>query len=104
MIKVSILYPNSDGAEFDLDYYTHVHMPLVGDRMGAACKRIDIESGLSGATPDTPPPYVAVGHLLFDSVDAFQTAFGPHAAEIMADIPKYTNIEPIVQIGEVRET
>jgi uncharacterized protein (TIGR02118 family) len=46
------------------------------------------------------PP--ALGHLLFDSVEAFQAGFGPHAQEIMADIPNYTNVEPAIQISEVK--
>jgi uncharacterized protein (TIGR02118 family) len=41
-------------------------------------------------------------HLLFDSVDRFQASFGAHAPEIMADIPNYTNIQPIIQISEVK--
>jgi uncharacterized protein (TIGR02118 family) len=43
-----------------------------------------------------------MGHLLFDSPEAFQTSFGPHAGAIMEDIPTYTNSEPTVQIGEVK--
>ena len=46
--------------------------------------------------------YVVMGHLLFDSVDAFQSAFVAHAPEIMGDISNYTNIQPIVQISEVK--
>lgn len=46
-------------------------------------------------------PFVAVVDLLFDSVEAFQMAWGPAEAEIVADIPKYTSIEPAVQISEV---
>jgi uncharacterized protein (TIGR02118 family) len=46
-------------------------------------------------------PYIATGHLLFDSLQAFQASFASHAQEIMGDIPKYTNSEPVVQIGEV---
>jgi uncharacterized protein (TIGR02118 family) len=40
--------------------------------------------------------------MLFDSTEAFQAAFGPHSAEILADIPNYTKDQPIVQIGEVK--
>jgi uncharacterized protein (TIGR02118 family) len=43
-----------------------------------------------------------MGHIYFDSVEAFQTAFGPHAETIMADIPNYTDIEPTLQISEVK--
>jgi uncharacterized protein (TIGR02118 family) len=30
-----------------------------------------------------------------------QTAFGPHAKTIMADVPNYTDIAPTMQISEV---
>jgi uncharacterized protein (TIGR02118 family) len=46
---------------------------------------------LAGATPGSPPTFTAMGHLYFDSVEAFQAAFGPHAGEIMGDIPNYTS-------------
>jgi uncharacterized protein (TIGR02118 family) len=38
--------------------------------------------------------------LFFDDVPAFEKAFGPHAKEIMGDIPNFSNIEPSVQIDE----
>jgi uncharacterized protein (TIGR02118 family) len=34
-------------------------------------------------------------------VEAFQAGFGPHAQEIMADIPNYTDLTPVIQISEV---
>ena len=43
-----------------------------------------------------------MGHLYCDSIAAFQTAFAPHAQTIMADIPNYTDIEPTIQISEVK--
>jgi len=35
-------------------------------------------------------------------VEAFQNAFAPHAAEILADIPNYTTIQPVIQFSEVK--
>lgn len=70
--------------------------------MVAPLKGVSVEHGICGEGPGSPPPYVAMGHLLFDSVEAFQASFGPHAQEIMADIPKYTNTEPTLQISEVK--
>src|SRR5260370_32322716 len=43
-----------------------------------------------------------MGHLYFDSVAEFQSAFGPHANAIVADIPRYTDIQPTFQISEVK--
>lgn len=102
MIKVSVLYPNIEGKKFDMEYYLSTHIPLVQQKLGAALKGTAVEAGLSGMDPGSPAAYVAMGHLYFDSVEAFQTAFGPHAQAIMDDIPNYTHIQPTIQISEVK--
>ncbi|MBR0566847.1 EthD family reductase [Azoarcus sp. L1K30] len=101
MIKVSVMYPNTPGARFDHAYYRDKHMPLVKALMGEACRFYTVDKGLAGDGPDTPPTYVAMCHLFCDSVESFQAGFGPHADEIMADIPKYTDLSPVLQISEV---
>jgi uncharacterized protein (TIGR02118 family) len=40
-------------------------------------------------------------HLYCPSVEAFQAGMGPHAQEIMGDIPNYTDLAPVIQISEV---
>jgi len=102
MIKVSVFYPHSEGAKFDMNYYVTKHMTLVQKRLGAACKGAAVEHGVAGGTPGAPPAFIAMGHLFFDSAEAFQKAFAPHAAEIMGDIPNYTKIQPIIQISDVK--
>ena len=102
MIKVSVFYPNNEGAKFDIDYYCNKHIPMVRQKLGAACKTAAVEHGIAGATPGSRPAFIALGHLYFDSVEAFQTAFGPHAEAIMADIPNYTDIQPTIQISDVK--
>lgn len=102
MVKVSVFYPNRKGARFDIEYYCNRHMPLVKRLVGAALKGVSVEHGICGEAPGTPPTYAALGHLLFDSVEAFQASFGPHVQEIMADVSKYTNVEPTIQISEVK--
>ena len=102
MIKVSVLYPNDEGSRFDMRYYCDRHIPMVRSKLGAACKAAAVEEGLAGAAPGSRAPFVAMGHLYFDSLDSFQVAFGPHAGAIMEDIPNYTNVQPTIQISEVR--
>ena len=102
MIKVSVLYPKTEASTFDLAYYCERHIPMVRAKLGPACKRVAAEQGLGGAAPGSPPAYAAMGHLYFDSVEIFQTAFGPHSDAIMGDIPNYTNVEPTIQISEVK--
>jgi uncharacterized protein (TIGR02118 family) len=40
-------------------------------------------------------------HIFCDSIAAFQAGFGPHAKEIVADIPNYTDQTPVIQISDV---
>ena len=101
MIKLSVLYPKTDSTTFDMDYYCNNHMQMVKEKLGPACKRIAVEEGLAGGGPGDPPAYVAMGHMYFDKVEDFQTAFAPHAESILSDIPNYTNAEPVVQISTV---
>ena len=103
MIKVSVFYPWSAGAEFDMKYYLASHMPLVKARLGAACKGIAVDQGVAGGAPGAPPSFIAIGHILADSPEAFQSALAPHAKEIMGDIPNFTKIAPTIQISEVKQ-
>lgn len=102
MIKVSVLYPNTAGCKFDMNYYLDKHMPMVDRKLGSACKSIEVDQGVAGGGPGAPAPFVAIGHLYFDSVDAFQAAFTPHAQDIMADIANYTDIQPVIQISSIK--
>jgi uncharacterized protein (TIGR02118 family) len=102
MIRVSFLYPNKPGSHFDGEYYIGKHMPLVIDRLGSAVKAVSAEIGISGAMPGSEPPYAAHCAFTFESVQAFTQAVMPHYAELQADIPNYTDIEPVVQISDLR--
>jgi uncharacterized protein (TIGR02118 family) len=101
MIKVSVMYPNTPGNRFDHVYYRDKHMPLVKARMGETCKYYTVDKGLAGGAPGVPATYVGMCHIFCDSVETFQKGFGPHAQEIMADIPNYTDLTPVIQISEV---
>jgi len=101
MIKVSVMYPNQPGARFNHDYYRDQHMPLVQARMGDSCRYYTIDKGLAGGMPGTPATYIGMCHIFCDSVETFQAGFGPHAKEIMDDIPNYTDLAPVLQISEV---
>ncbi|MDL5512749.1 EthD family reductase [Arenibacter sp. M-2] len=101
MIKVSVLYPNGEGKNFDMDYYCNQHVSLVGELLGNAVKAATVEKGIGGAIPGSAATYAAMGNLYFASMDSFQNSFGPNAEKIMGDLHNFTNIEPIVQISEV---
>jgi uncharacterized protein (TIGR02118 family) len=102
MIKVSLLFPNSATIKFDMEYYCKRHIPMLQKKLGIACKRVAVEEGLVGASPGLPPAFVAMGHLYFKSVEAFQAAFDPHEAAIMEDLPNCTNVQPTIQVSTVK--
>jgi len=101
MIKVSVMYPNAPGARFDHAYYRDKHMPLIKNRLGAACNDYTIDRGLLGGAPGLPPTYIAACHIFSDSMQTFQAAMELHGAEILNDIPNYTDQVPVIQINEV---
>lgn len=101
MIKVSILYPYRDNVRFDIDYYRDKHMTLAAKHFGTALKGWSIDKGVSAGEPGSTPGFVAAGHFLFESFEAFKNVFEPVAGELVADIPNYTDSAPQILISEV---
>ncbi|HUE08057.1 MAG TPA: EthD family reductase [Acidimicrobiales bacterium] len=93
MIRLSVLYPSSEGSTFDHDYYRENHVPLCLRAWGLG--KADIDKGVDG-------PYVAAVHFEFDSVEAIQAAMAAEATgEVLADVANYTNITPVLQTSEI---
>jgi len=101
LIKVSVVYPNSEGKNFNMDYYCSKHIPLVKSLLGNALKGATVEKGIGGGTPGSTAPYAGMGNMYFNSVEEFGNAFGPNSNKIMGDLPNFTNIEPVIQVSEV---
>ena len=101
MIKVTVLYPNEEGKKFDHGYWTTTHLNLVQSLLGPmGLVNGEMEKGVSGTDPNSPPPYIAVAHLYFDKVEDVHAAFTEHAGAIIGDISNYTDIKPQFQISE----
>lgn len=100
MIQVTVLYPYTEDARFDWAYYAEQHMPMVQEKLGSALKGWSAHKGVSGGRPGSPPAFIAMGHLVFDSVADFTASFGPNARAIGADMANYTDITPSTQISE----
>jgi len=91
-VKVSVLYPASEGSTFDMEYYNSKHREIVERVLGPV--QFECEQGIDGQ------PFMATGHLVYESMEAMQTAMaGPDAGEAMADVANFTNITPQMQIG-----
>jgi uncharacterized protein (TIGR02118 family) len=103
MIKVAILYPNGDGKTFNMDYYSTKHMPMAAGLFGDSLKAMSIDKGLAGGAAGSPAPYLAIGYFYFETMSACQNSMGPNSAKLRADVPNYTNIQPVIQISEVQK-
>jgi uncharacterized protein (TIGR02118 family) len=68
---------------------------------GLGLLRWEVDKGLAGGAPGAPAPFACIGHLYFNTVDAFQAAMKAHGKELVADVPNFTNIQPQFQISEV---
>ncbi len=92
MIRFSVLYPTTEGATFDHDYYRDTHVPLALRAWGL--QEAEIDRGIDG-------PYVAAVHMKFDSMDAMGEALAsPGTADVMADVANFTTITSVLQISE----
>jgi uncharacterized protein (TIGR02118 family) len=93
MIRLSVLYPSTEGASFDHDYYRDKHVPFVVKTWGLDGAEID--KGING-------PYVAAVHFTFASTDAVAEAMGSAGtADVLADVANYTSITPVIQTSEI---
>jgi uncharacterized protein (TIGR02118 family) len=93
MIRLSVLYPVTEGADFDHDYYRENHVPLAMRTWGLDSAEID--RGIDG-------PYVAAVHFRFASLEAMRAAMSVDGtAQVVADVPNYTTIKSVSQTSEI---
>jgi len=102
LFKVAVLYPNGDGKTFDMDYYENKHMPMVAAFLGKNLKFYEIDKGIAGRTPDDKVPYIAVGYFFVRDVAEYNKAIAQNRDAVITDIKNYTNIQPVIQISEVK--
>jgi len=97
MVRVLVLYPATDNARFDFDYYLNVHLKLVKERLDPV--EMGVDRGITGGA--RPSPYLAVTHMIFRSREELAEKFANHGAELTADKEKFTDIQIITQVSEI---
>ena len=101
MFKVSVMYPNEEGAKFNIDYYRTTHMELVKKHLKPfGLIKTDVDKGVSGRGDQTAP-YICIGNLYFDSQDGYDRGIAEAGPILRGDIPNFTNVTPIRQISEI---
>ena len=100
MVVVTVLYPKTATSLFDYDYYVTKHVPLVQARWaGMGLMHVELLRG-TATLEGGPPAFALMGKLVFGSQAEMQEALAAHGAEIMGDIPNYTDVQPLIQMNE----
>lgn len=102
MFKVAILYANGEDKTFDMDYYEKKHMPMVAGFIGKNLKFYEIDKGIAGRTPNDKVPFLAIGYFYIGDVAEYNQAIAQNRDAIVNDFKNYTNIQPVVQISEIK--
>lgn len=101
LAKVTGIYRWSDGARFDHDYYHSEHARLTTELL-APLGLLRFESDRTVGAPGLQPgTVVACSNAYFASLGEAQAALSRAGAALAADLPKYTNIRPVLHLSEV---
>lgn len=101
IIKISVMYPFSEGKTFNMEYYETKHMPMVAAYLGTNLVKYTIEKGIANGIPNQPLPYMAVGTFYVKNLADYQAAITPNREAIRADFANYTNVAPVILVSEV---
>lgn len=100
MVRLTVLYPKSAASYFEMDYYLQKHTPLARESFTPfGLVRVELEEGLAGGAPDTPPAYHMIASFSFNTMEELQQAVSSQAEKLKADIPNFTDSQPQMQIS-----
>ncbi len=104
MAVVSVMYPATPGSRFDMDYYLTKHMTMVAEVWSPVGLRgYQVLKGVR-APGGGEPLFQVVVNLDFESADAFEAAVAQSGAQVMGDIPNFTDAEATIQISDLADT
>jgi uncharacterized protein (TIGR02118 family) len=101
MIRITLIYRGSEDAHFDFDYYVNHHVKM-SRRLLSDCGLLSIEVQKSERTLDgEEPDVICISHVDFESEEGLARALEVHGADLMADFPNYTTIDPEIYVCSV---
>jgi uncharacterized protein (TIGR02118 family) len=100
LIKISVMYPFSEGKTFNIEYYETKHMPMVAGFLGENLVKYTIEKGVASGIPNQQL-YMAMGTFYVKNLAEYQAATAPNRDAIRADFANYTNVAPVIFVSEV---
>lgn len=100
-IQITVLYPNTSDATFNMDYYLKSHMPMVAEEFGPYnFQGYSVLKLIGTPDPNTKPEYSMQATLQFKSIEDFRKALGDKAVKVLGDVPNFSNKEPMLMIGQ----
>jgi uncharacterized protein (TIGR02118 family) len=101
LAKVTGIYRWAEGAHFDHDYYATAHARLTTELLGPlGLLRFESDRTVSASAPQ-PGAVVATSNAYFASISEAHAALASAGGALAADLPKYTNIRPVLHFSEV---
>lgn len=100
MYILTVIYPKSDGATFDFDYFRTKHLPEVGEAFGSF--GLGYASVLRGeqSLDGSDPAYFAIAILSFATEEGARAALASDGAKALsADFANFTNAAPVMQFN-----
>ena len=92
---LTILYPNSEGVRWDVEYYRTHHMPLIMGLYGKdAIKRFELRKGATDQKGGSPP-YIGAVNIYINDQKSFDAAGAQHGKTLVADVPHFSSVMPI---------
>lgn len=101
MIRITAFYHWHDGAHFDHDYYLQRHTPMAQQALAShGLLRLECDRFLSEQAPQAGD-LVAATHVYFPDLGSARSALAATAPALLADVPNYTSITPLLKLSAV---
>jgi len=101
MIRITLIYRESENAHFDFDYYVDHHVAMSRQLM-SDCGLISIEvQKVLRALAGGPSDVICITHVDLEDEACLNKALELHGAQMMADFENYTDISPEIHVCQV---
>ncbi|KGO44095.1 Dimeric alpha-beta barrel [Penicillium expansum] len=97
---ITVLFPNVPDAKYDIDYYTAHHMPLIKQHWTKYGVQDWSVTTFAPGPDGAQPPYTFGSVVVWENKEGVDKAFAsPEVAEVMGDVPNFSNKEPVFLFG-----
>jgi uncharacterized protein (TIGR02118 family) len=98
---MTILYPAGEGITFDADYYRDNHLATIMRLYGKSISRFELRRVVPAPAGAPAVPYSAAINIWIANLDAFAAGNAQHGPTLVADVPHFTNSQPIIQYDKI---